>query len=99
MNDTTKYVGLDVSKKNIAVSVADEGRGQPRYIGMISNTPESIRKVVKKLGDVSSLRVCYEAGPTGYGLYRLFLSMGVECDVIAPSLIPKTGRSCEDGSS
>ena len=35
------------------------------------------------------LRVCYEAGATGYPLYRLFLTMGVECDVIAPSLIPQ----------
>jgi transposase len=89
MKDTTKYVGLDVSKKNIAVSVADEGRDQPRYIGMIPNTPEAIRKLVKRLGEASSLRICYEAGPTGYGLYRLFLSMGVDCEVIAPSLIPQ----------
>lgn len=33
--------------------------------------------------------MCYEAGPTGYGLYRFFLSQGIECEVIAPSLIPK----------
>ena len=29
---------------------------------------------------------CYEAGPTGYGLYRQFRS-GVRCVVIAPSLV------------
>ena len=32
---------------------------------------------------------CYEAGPTGYDLQRLLSSMGVRCDVVAPSLIPK----------
>lgn len=32
---------------------------------------------------------CYEAGPTGYGLYRLIRSMGYECMVVAPSLIPR----------
>ncbi|WP_143521287.1 transposase, partial [Pseudomonas sp. 2995-1] len=32
---------------------------------------------------------CYEAGPTGYGLYRLLLTLGVHCNVIAPSLIPQ----------
>jgi transposase len=89
MKDTLKYVGLDVSKEKIAVAIADEGRDEPRYWGMIPNTAESIRKLVKKLGEKENLRVCYEAGPTGYGLYRVFLSIGIECEVIAPSLIPK----------
>jgi transposase len=35
------------------------------------------------------LTFCYEAGPTGYGLYRLLGSLGHECLVVAPSLIPK----------
>src|SRR5690348_4744710 len=33
--------------------------------------------------------VCYEAGPTGYGLYRQVLAMGHACAVAAPSLIPR----------
>ncbi|WP_209125859.1 IS110 family transposase [Alkalihalobacillus sp. BA299] len=89
MKDTTKYVGLDVSKEKIAVAVADEGRGDPRYIGMIPYSVEEIRKLVKKLRNTQNLRMCYEAGVTGYGLYRLFKSMGIECEVIAPSLIPQ----------
>lgn len=89
MHDTTKYVGLDVSKDKIAVAVADEGRTKARYIGMISYTVEAIRHLMKKLGGSTQLRVCYEAGPTGYGLYRLLKSMDIECEVIAPSLIPQ----------
>lgn len=89
MNDTTKYVGLDVSKDKIAVAVADEGRSKPRYVGMIDYTVEAIRKLIKKVGEPEQLRVCYEAGPTGYGLYRLLKSMDIECEVIAPSLIPQ----------
>ncbi|WP_404450976.1 IS110 family transposase [Virgibacillus necropolis] len=89
MNNTTKYVGLDVSKEKIAVAVADEGRSKPRYVGMIDYTVEAIRKIMKKLGEPKQLQVCYEAGPTGYGLYRLLNSMDIECEVIAPSLIPK----------
>ncbi|GIN84805.1 IS110 family transposase [Heyndrickxia sporothermodurans] len=89
MKDIIKYVGLDVSKEKIAVAIADEGRDEPRYLGLISNTTESVRKLVKKLGEKENLRICYEAGPTGYSLYRLFLSLGIECEVIAPSLIPK----------
>jgi len=89
MKDTTKYVGLDVSKEKIAVAIAEEGRTEPRYFGMIPNTPEAIRKLVGKLGTTEQLRVCYEAGSTGYGIYRVLLSIGVPCEVIAPSLIPQ----------
>jgi len=89
MKDVTKYVGLDVSKNKIAVAIADTGREKPRYYGMIDYTPEAMRKLVSKLGDPKDLRMCYEAGPTGYGLHRLLLTLGVECDVIAPGLIPQ----------
>nr|CDQ31673.1 Transposase IS116/IS110/IS902 family protein [Virgibacillus halodenitrificans] len=89
MNYNIKYVGLDVSKEKIAVAVADEGRSKARYIGMINYTVEAIRKLIKKLGEPEQLEVCYEAGPTGYGLYRLLKSMDIHCEVIAPSLIPQ----------
>lgn len=89
MKDTIKYVGLDVSKEKIAVAIAEEGRGETRYFGEIPHKPEAVRKLVKKLGEPDTLRVCYEAGPTGYPLYRLLISLGVHCEVIAPTLIPK----------
>jgi transposase len=44
--------------------------------------------MIGKLGAVKDLRVCYEAGPTGYALYWQLTQMGVACEVIAPSLIP-----------
>ena len=89
MKDTIKYVGLDVSKEKIAVAIADEGRDEPRYWGMILNTPEAVKKLMDKLGNSENLRVCYEAGPTGYALYRLLLTLNIHCTVIAPSLIPQ----------
>ena len=88
MKDTIKYVGLDVSKEKISVAIAEEGREAPRYYGMIPHSLEAIKKLVKKLGDKKQIKVCYEAGPTGYPSYRFFLSLGIECFVIAPSLIP-----------
>ncbi|WNR43844.1 IS110 family RNA-guided transposase [Paenibacillus roseipurpureus] len=84
-----KYIGLDVSKEKIAVAVADEGRDAPRYVGAISHDPGAIRKLIKQLGDPKDLAFCYEAGPTGYELYRWIVSMGAQCEVIAPSLLPK----------
>jgi transposase len=85
------FVGLDTSKKTISVALADEGReGEVRFVGDIENTPEAVRRLVTKLtGKHRRLAFCYEAGPTGYGLYRQITALGHECAVIAPSLIPK----------
>lgn len=89
MKGITKYVGLDVSKETIAVAVAEEGRAEPRFLGMIPHTVEAVRQLVARLAapDVT-LDFCYEAGPTGYGLYRLLTAMDRPCTVVAPSLIP-----------
>jgi len=81
------FVGLDVHAETIAVAVAEQG-GQVRSLGTIPNRLESIRKMVHKLGPVKNLRVCYEAGPTGYVLYWQLTQLGVDCQVIAPSLVP-----------
>jgi transposase len=89
MKEFSKYVGLDTHKDTIAVAIADAMGGQARYFGEIANTPEAIRKMVKKLcpdGEVISF--CYEAGPCGYDVYRQISKLGHHCDVVAPSLIP-----------
>jgi transposase len=80
-------VGLDVHAETIAVAVA-ESDGQVRSVGTIPNRPEAIRKLVAKLGETKNLRVCYEAGPTGYVVYWQLTAIGVKCEVIAPTLIP-----------
>jgi len=88
MEKTTRFVGLDVHKASIAVAVADPF-GDPEDHGQIANDPAAIRKLVERLTtpDVQ-LAVAYEAGPTGYALHRQLSAMGVECMVVAPSLIP-----------
>ncbi|MFU1798737.1 IS110 family transposase [Paenibacillus azoreducens] len=89
MQYVQKFVGLDVSKEKIAVAVADVGRDAPRFVGTIANNPGAIRKLMKQLGEPQTLAFCYEAGPTGYELYRWITSLGAICEVIAPSLMPK----------
>lgn len=32
---------------------------------------------------------CYEAGPTGFGLYRHLVERGIACAVVAPGLVPQ----------
>lgn len=82
-----RYLGLDVHADTIAVAVS-EGRGEVRSLGTIPNRPEPIRKLMKRLEPVSTLRVCYEAGPTGYALYWQLTGLGVRCEVVAPTLVP-----------
>jgi len=90
MKEFSKYVGLDVHKEMIAVSVAEGHGSEVRYLGEIANTPEAIEKVVKQLRKSSAeLSFCYEAGPCGYGLHRQLTELGWDCKVVAPSLIPK----------
>ena len=88
MSKSTRYLGLDVHAETIAAAIA-EGRGKVRSLGQFPNRPEAVRKVLAKLGGPTGLKVCYEAGPTGYALYWQLTQMGVECEVVAPSLIPK----------
>ncbi len=84
-------VGIDVAKRRNAVAVADAGRdGEVRYFGEVDASPDSMRRLAAKLAaKYDRLSFCYEAGPTGYGLYRLLTDLGHTCVVVAPSLIPK----------
>jgi transposase len=85
------FVGIDTSKLRNAVAIAEGGRnGEVRYLGEVENTEAATKKLVKKLAaQHRRLTFCYEAGPTGYGLYRLIKTLGHECVVVAPSLIPR----------
>jgi transposase len=83
----TRFVGMDVHAETIAVAIA-EGR-EVRSLGTIPNRADAVSKLIKKLGNPASLRLCYEAAPTGYVLYWQPTRLGVHCDGIAPSLVPK----------
>lgn len=89
MQKLAQYVGLDVHKESISIAVAPEGRDPAQELARIPNDPTRLLKKLDRLGPRTQLHVCYEAGPTGYGLMRELEKAGVSCVVVAPSLIPK----------
>ncbi|MDQ3028560.1 MAG: IS110 family transposase [Actinomycetota bacterium] len=90
-DDSTVFVGIDAAKLKHAIAVAEPGRtGEVRYIGEVDASPDVVRKLLTRLAARhGKLHVCYEAGPTGYGLYRQVIALGHACTVVAPSLIPR----------
>jgi transposase len=83
-----RYIGLDVHRATIAVAIADEDQPPASY-GTIANDPTAVRKLVTRLAKPEvRLHVAYEAGPTGYVLHRQLTTLGIDCIVVAPSLIP-----------
>jgi transposase len=85
------FVAFDTSKTKHAVAIADGGRGgEVRFLGEISSSPAAVERLIRKLaGRYGKVHFCYEAGPTGYGLYRQIEALGHACLVVAPALIPK----------
>ena len=89
MSQRTRFVGLDAHAATLAVAVADED-GSVTQHGTIVNEATVVRKLISQLAAPGvRLKVAYEAGPTGYALHRQLTRLGIECMVVAPSLIPR----------
>ena len=100
MSTQHKYVGLDVHKDTSTITVAESGRmGEIRCYGTISSDLNAVERALAKLrADGATLHVAYEAGPTGFVLYRRLRQLGIDCIVVAPSKTPqpKGGRHKTD---
>ena len=83
------FVGLDAHKDSTSVAACEAGRGPARFVGTIGPDVRVLLKVLAKAGDPAQVSVAYEAGPTGYGLYRELCRRGYRCEIVAPSLIPR----------
>ena len=91
MAKRSMFVGMDVHKESIDVSLAEEGRdGEVRHYGVIPGDLEAVAKVVRALRAPNRrLRFVYEAGPCGFGIHRYLTGQGEDCVVVNPSSMPK----------
>jgi len=83
------FIGLDAHKDSTSVAACEAGREPARFAGTVGPDVRPLLKVLAKAGDPAQVSVVYEAGPTGYGLYRELRRRGYRCEIVAPSLIPR----------
>jgi transposase len=84
--DVRLWVALDVHKLSIVAATLPPAGGKPQ-VCRIETTEKAIRRLIDRLGGPDGLALCYEAGPGGVALWRLLRTMGVACDIVAPSLV------------
>jgi transposase len=91
MAKRSMFVGMDVHKESIDVSLAEEGRdGEVRHYGTVPGDLEALAQVVRALRAPNRrLRFVYEAGPCGFGIHRYLTGQGEDCVVVNPSSMPK----------
>jgi transposase len=89
MKENTTFVGLDVSKKKIQVATLLPTGELLEW--QIAHSEQAVKRMAQKLLKRCPAKVvaCYEAGPFGYALQRQLEKLGIECKVVAPSLIPR----------
>lgn len=85
--NVSTWIAIDAHKNSLVAATLPPVGGDV-VITRLENTPTAVRRFIDRQGGPGGLAVAYEAGPCGYDLYRLLSSLGVACDVIAPSLVP-----------
>jgi transposase len=90
MVDVITYVGMDAHKKDLFIAMLI-GTASTPVTWQLANEPTAVRRLLRKLEREAPgpVRMFYEAGPCGYALQRQLTTPRVQCDVIAPALIPR----------
>ena len=86
MTVTMTYVGLDVHARSTHAAAIDVATGELRRARFGGGSEEVIAWLAAL---PAPLRGCYEAGPTGFALYRAADAAGLRLDVVAPSKTPR----------
>src|SRR5207253_4751385 len=83
---TMTWVGLDVHARSTHAAAIDRESGELSRARFAVGSDE----VVAWLAQLPQpIHGCYEAGPTGYALYRACAAAGLRVEVVAPSKTPR----------
>jgi transposase len=80
------FVGLDVDKSRIAVTMTDHERLLKSF--QMPYCSEDLLHYLDKHFAGSQIALVYEVGPTGFGLYDDLTAAGHRCLVVAPAMVP-----------
>ena len=80
----TVTIGLDVHARSVRLAAV---RGDELLDEL--TLPYEHAAVERALRRWPRVRCCYEAGSTGFGLYRHLSERGIDCAVVAPGLVPQ----------
>ena len=83
------YVGLDVHKETIEMSVFRNWDKEPEFEKRIANGTQDLIKIIRKLKKHGKVETCYEAGCMGFNLKRELDNEGIECRIVSPGKIPR----------
>jgi transposase len=82
---------MDVHKDSIDVATGDDAGGEVRHYGAIGGELAAVSRLARKMETSGrSLVFVYEAGPCGFGIYRLLRARGHECWVVSPGMTPRS---------
>src|SRR5260221_10450292 len=87
MTESTPIVAFDQHAASVVAAVLLPGQQTPALHALAPDLP-TIGRFLERLGR-TDLRCCYEAGPCGFELQRHLHAAGLQCEVIAPALIPR----------
>ena len=90
MSEPITYVGIDAHKAELHVALLAPDATEP-VTWKVRNDTAAVGRLRRKLEKVAPgpVACCYEAGPCGYALQRQLTRGRVECEVIAPALVPR----------
>src|SRR3954454_21029639 len=80
------WVGLDVHARSTDAAAIDVMTGELSRVRFGPGVEAPVAWLGGLLGPV---RACYEAGPTGFGLYRAAAAAGIGMQVVAPGKTPR----------
>jgi transposase len=88
VDEDSTFIAVDDSKRTLVIGILRPSATEPE-LRSIPNEPRHLRRFMERLKRDGQVVACYEAGPSGYDLYRQLAALEVPCQVIAPALTPR----------